>query len=187
MDNLNTLIQRQIDSILLVSAAAYNEELARTLKSISIPVVSFDRPVHNSPVPSVVSTNYKSAKEATRHLISHGCKQIVCLGMKGEESLYTKKERVRGYRAAMQEEHLTPRIDFSITSQESAVQALKAYLHGTNPPDGIFATKNLATISVFETLKIMRVKIPKQSPLLALTTLRWLLLLSLPSQSLNIR
>ena len=165
MENLNTLVQRQVDGI-LVPAASYNKELVSALDRITPPVVCFDRPLHKSSVPSVISTHYKGAKEATLHLISHGYKQILCLGRKGEDTLYAMKERERGYRAAMKEAHLMPRIDHSITSQESTVLALKAYLHGVNPPDAIFAIRNRVTISVYEALRTMRVRIPKQVALL---------------------
>jgi LacI family transcriptional regulator len=146
MENLNTLIQHRVDGLLLAPAASRNDELVQALSRTSIPVVTFDRPIFDSSIPSVISGNYKGAKEATRHLISHGYKRIVCMGMKGEDSLYTNKERIRGYRVAMQEANLTPKIDVSITSYESVVLALKAYLYGTNPPDAIFALRNLVTI-----------------------------------------
>lgn len=161
LESLNTLVQHQVEGILIAPAASRNEELVQALSRISIPVVVFDRLIHGYSSPSVVSTNLKGAKEATRHLISHGYKQILCLGKK-EDSIYTMKERVRGYRSAMKEAHLTPRIDFTLASQESTELAMKAYMHGTNPPDAIFAAHNLATISVFEALKSLRIKIPKK-------------------------
>jgi LacI family transcriptional regulator len=162
LENLNKLVQRRVDGLLLAPAASRNEELVQILNRASIPVVSFDRPIHDSSIPSVVSNNYRGAKEATRHLISHGYKRIVCLGMKGEDSLYTNKERIRGYRTAMQEANLPPKIDVSINTYESAELALKAYLYGVNPPDAIFALRNLVTIYVFEALHKLRVRIPKK-------------------------
>ena len=62
MENLNTLVQRQVDGILLVPAASYNKELVSALDRITPPVVCFDRPLHKSSVPSVISTHYKGAK-----------------------------------------------------------------------------------------------------------------------------
>lgn len=162
MENLNTLIQHRVDGLLLVPAASRNDELVHVLRRSSIPVVTFDQPIHDSSIPGVVSTNYKGAREATRHLISHGYKRIVCMGRKGEDSLYTNKERIRGYRAAMHEADLTPKIDVSITSYESVVLALKAFLYGANPPDAIFALRNLVTIYAFEALHSLRVRIPKK-------------------------
>ena len=162
LENLNKLVQRRVDGLLLAPATSRNEELVQILSRASIPVVSFDRPIHDSSIPSVVSHNYRGAKEATRHLISHGYKRIVCLGMKGEDSLYTNKERIRGYRTAMQEANLPPKIDVSINNYESAELALKAYLYGVNPPDAIFALRNLVTIYVFEALHKLRVRVPKK-------------------------
>jgi len=166
MENLNRLLQRRIDGLLLAPAASQNDELVKVLNKNSVPVVSFDRPILGASWPSVVSNNYKGAKDATRHLIAHGYKRIVFLGMKGEDSLYTNKERIRGYRYAMQEAKLTPRVDVSLTSYESVELALKSYLYGTNPPDAIFAVKNLVTVYCFEALHKLRVKIPNRVALL---------------------
>jgi len=166
MENLNRLLQRRIDGLLLAPAASQNDELVKVLNRNSVPVVSFDRPILGASWPSVVSNNYKGAKEATRHLISHGYKRIVFLGMKGEHSLYTNKERIRGYRFAMQEANLTPRVDVSLTSYESVELALKSYLYSANPPDAIFAVKNLVTVYCFEALHKLRVKIPNRVALL---------------------
>jgi LacI family transcriptional regulator len=166
LENLNTLLQRRIDGLLLAPAASQNEELVNILGRSGIPVVCFDRPILGSAVHSVVSSNYKGAKEATRHLISHGYKRIVCLGMKGEDSLYTNTERIRGYRFAMQEARLPAKVDVSLTSYESTKLMLKAHLYGANPPDAIFAVRNLVTIYCFEALHELRVKIPNRVALL---------------------
>jgi len=160
LENLNTLLQRRIDGLLLAPAASQNDELVSILNRSGIPTVAFDRPILGASFPSVVSNNYKGAKEATRHLISHGYKRIVCLGMKGEDSLYTNKERIRGFRVAMQEAGLTPKVDVSLTSYESTELALKSYLYGNNPPEAIFAVRNLVSIYCFEALHSLRIKLP---------------------------
>lgn len=161
LENLNVLIQHRVDGLLIAPAVSYNRELIDVLNRTSTPVVAFDRPIHNSSIPSVVSDNYKGAWEATRHLISHGYKRIVCFGVKGEESLYTIKERIRGYRRAVREANLPSGIEMSIHDYQSAELAVKTHLQGPNPPDAIFALKNLATIYICEALQKMNIGVPQ--------------------------
>ena len=161
LENLNVLIQHRVEGLLIAPAASHNEELVHVLNRTSIPAVSFDRPIYNSSVPSVVSNNYSGAREATRHLISHGYKRIVCFGFKGEDFLYTIKERIRGYRHAIQEANLSPEVDMSISDYRSAEFAVRAHINGSNPPDAIFALKNFATIYVCEALQNMNIKVPQ--------------------------
>jgi LacI family transcriptional regulator len=160
LENLNVLIQHRVDGVLIAPAVSHNKELVEVLKRTAIPVVSFDRPIYNSSVPSVVSNNYKGAWEATRHLLSHGYKRIICFGFKGEDSLYTIKERIRGYRQAIKEAKLTAEVDMSISDCESAELAVRTHLQGPNPPDAIFALKNLATIYTCEALQKMDIPVP---------------------------
>ena len=101
LENLNVLIRHRTDGLLIAPAHSENRSLANMLDKLSIPSVTFDRPLYESAVPSVVSNNYKGAKAATQHLIMHGCKRILCLG--GEIDLYTIKERIRGYKEAVKQ------------------------------------------------------------------------------------
>jgi LacI family transcriptional regulator len=166
MESLNTLIQRRVDGLLLAPAASNNELLVRTLCRAAIPVVFFDRPIYNSSVRGVLSSNYGGAKEATRHLIGHGYKRILCLGIKGEDSLYTHHKRILGYRHAMQAAKLSPNIDLSITTYESAELVIKKHLYGANPPDAIFSLKHRVTIYAYKSLQKLRIKIPEKVALI---------------------
>lgn len=160
------MIQHRVAGLLIAPAISYNKDLVETLNKTSIPVVSFDRPIYNSSVPSVVSNNYRGAWEATRHLISHGYKRIVCFGFQGEDSLYTIKERIRGYRHAIREANLAPEVDMSISDCGSAELAVKRHIHGPNPPDAIFALKNSATIYTCEALQNMNIRVPETTALI---------------------
>jgi LacI family transcriptional regulator len=173
VESLNMLIQRRVDGLLLAPAAFHNPEMAHILGRTSIPTVSFDRPLANSSIRAVLSNNNKGAREATRHLISHGCKRIVCLGMKGEDSLYTNKERISGYRSAMRTAKLTPEVDVSMRNYESAKLILKTHLHGANPPDAIFSLKNLVTVYTYQALREMNVKIPETMALIGFDDFEW--------------
>ena len=57
---------------------------------------------------SVTVTNRRSAHEATQHLAGHGWRNIVAVDV--QPYLYTCRERVAGYRAAMKALSLEPRV-----------------------------------------------------------------------------
>lgn len=173
IESLNKLIQRRVDGLLFAPAASRNLEMVRVLTRTSIPAVSFDRPLYNSSVRAVLGSNYRGAKEATQHLISHGYKRIVCLGMKGEDLLYTNKERILGYRHAMQKARLTPKVDTSMRSYQSAELVLKGLMDEANPPDAIFALRNMVTIYTYQVLRRMNIKIPQNIALIGFDDFEW--------------
>jgi LacI family transcriptional regulator len=164
LKNLNLLIRHRTDGLLLAPAHSENRSLANMLDKLSTPSVTFDRPLYDSAVPSVVSNNYKGAKAATEHLIMHGCNRILCLG--GETELYTIKERIRGYKEAIKQAGLDAIIDTSIKDYKSAESAIESHFYSSNPPDAVFALKNLATIYACEVFQKLNISIPKKVALI---------------------
>ena len=132
LENLNVLIRHRTDGLLFAPAHSENRSLAKMLDTLSTPSVTFDRPLYSSNVPSVVSNNYKGAKDATQHLIMHGCKRILCLG--GEIDLYTIKERIRGYKDAVKQAKLDAIVDTSSKITSLRRQRLRATSFPRIPP-----------------------------------------------------
>lgn len=159
MDNLNVLIRHRVDGLILVPANSQSPALRDLLNRITMPVVAIDRPVANSSIASVVADNLKGAMAATQHLIGHGYKRIVCLT--GESTLYTIRERINGYRKAVEAAHLACIIDTSVKDYKSAEYAIKSLLDAPNPPDAIFALKNSTTIYAFEVLQSLNISVPQ--------------------------
>jgi LacI family transcriptional regulator len=164
LEHLNVLIRHRTDGLLLAPAQSENRSLANMLDKLSTPSVTFDRPLYNSAVSSVVSDNFKGAKAATQHLIMHGCKRILCLG--GETNLYTIKERIRGYKEAVRQAGLDVIIDTSIKDYKSAESAIESHLYSSDPPDAVFALKNLATIYACEVFQKLNIDVPRKVALI---------------------
>lgn len=83
---INTLLRRT-DGLLLVPTRSHDRELRDLLRNMSIPVICFDRPIDHTQIPTVMSQNFEGARAATRHLLQHGFRRILCLG--GESDLFT--------------------------------------------------------------------------------------------------
>jgi LacI family transcriptional regulator len=164
LENIDTLFRRT-DGLLIAPSNSSDERLIDRLSSLSIPVVCFDRPLDDPGIPGVVTDNYQSAKAATRHLLEHGYKRILCMG--GEVRFHTMLERSRGYAAAMREYNLKPLIDTSpeLRSAEDTALVLRRHLDGRNPPRAIFSLKNTTTIHAYGALQRFGVRMPDQMAL----------------------
>ncbi|MDE3200300.1 MAG: LacI family DNA-binding transcriptional regulator [Acidobacteriota bacterium] len=164
LENVNILLSHRVDGLILAPANSRSQALREILERLSIPVLTIDRPISNSSIPSVLTNNFKGARIATQHLIEHGYKRIVCLT--GESTLYTIQERMRGYRAAMEAAGLPEILNTSIKDYKSAEYAIESLLAGAEPPDAIFTLKNSSTIFAFEALQKNSVAVPKTVALL---------------------
>jgi LacI family transcriptional regulator len=164
IENLNVLISHRVDGLLIAPANSRSQALCNLVNRLSIPVVAIDRPIFNSSVSSVLTDNFKGARSATQHLIDHGCERVACLT--GESTLFTIKERIRGYRAAVNQSGLTCSLNTSIKDYKSAEYAIESLLAGPNPPDALFTLKNSTTIYAFEVLQKLKITMPKPIALL---------------------
>jgi LacI family transcriptional regulator len=164
MGSLEVLMRHRPDGILIAPADASSERLRSFMRNRSVPIVAFDRPLLGGGCASVITDNFVAARDATIHLIEHGYKRILCLG--GEAELYTIKERLRGYRAAMEEAGLPLLIDATLSDAASAEHSLKSHLAGRKPPHAIFTLKNSATIATFQAMQRLGVSVPSSVALL---------------------
>lgn len=164
LDNLNVLIRRRVDGLIIVPADSHSLALRSLLYRAAIPVVAIDRPVDNSLITSVVADNFKGAMTATQHLIEHGYKRIVCLT--GESTLYTIGERIDGYRKAVESAKLPCILETSVKDYKSAECAIRKILDEKPQPDAIFALKNSTTIYAFEALQKFNIAVPQSIALL---------------------
>lgn len=164
MDGVNVLRSHRVDGFIIAPANSESDALSVLLQSLSMPVVALDRPVAGAEIPSVVADNFDGARLATQHLIEHGYTRILCLT--GEVSLYTIRERIRGYRHAIEGAGLECRIDTSIRDYRSAEYAVASALASADPPDAIFTLKNSSTIHAFEALQKLNISVPDSVALL---------------------
>lgn len=164
LESINVLMSHRADGLIISPANSESTELRNALVHAGVPVVAMDRPLSGSAIPSVVADNFVGAHSATRHLIEHGYERIVC--MTGELSLYTIRERINGYRRAIDAAGLPFLLDTSISDYESTEQAVKSRLARPEPPDAFLTLKNSTTIFVFEALLKLHLVIPDQIALL---------------------
>ena len=164
LDAVNMLMRHRVDGLIIAPCNAEDGLLGRMLDRVSTPVVTLDRPIQGSSIPSILADNFAGAAMATQHLIDHGYKRIVCLTH--ETNLYTIQERIRGYRETMKSAGLKAIIDTSVEDHASAEKSLLKLLNSSTPTQALFTLKNSTTIAVFEVLQKLNVDIPKKLALL---------------------
>ena len=158
LDAVDVLMRHRVDGFLIAPSNAKDDALRTLLCRIPIPIVALDRPIAGSNIPSVVTDNFTGAQLATQHLIEHGYKRIVCLTW--DKTLYTIRERLRGYHKAMLSAGLEPVVDSTVRDHASAQQAVDRLFGASSPPEAIFTLKNSTTIDVFEVLQQHNIRIP---------------------------
>lgn len=97
---IRTLVERQVDGILLVPASSSTSTLP-LLARRRIPVVILDRRVSGQDLDSVGSDSVAGAMTATRHLLELGHRRIAVLS--GRREVSTSLDRVVGCRRALVE------------------------------------------------------------------------------------
>lgn len=161
---IETFLSARVDGI-LVSLAKGTVDYSHfeQIKKRKVPVVLFDRSNDGLGIDSVEIDDYKGAYMATQHLISKGYKKIAHIA--GPVHLKNFAERIRGYKAALLDNHLP--IDDSYiyhgnVSIESGREGVRHFLLIPEPPDAIFATEDFTALGVMKELKERGIKIPQE-------------------------
>jgi LacI family transcriptional regulator len=138
-----SLVGRQIDGLIVAPADSRTDSFSDVIPN-GVHVVTFDQQLRNADLDSVTVTNRRSARDATAHLIGHGLLRIVAIGARPH--LYTCRERVAGYRAAMKGESLEPRV--CLVEHESMLTAawLEEQVFGLQKADAILTLNWVCTI-----------------------------------------
>jgi LacI family transcriptional regulator len=151
------MLQRYVEGLIIIPANRGQTRINRELLG-RIPLVAFDRPVAETAFDSVLVENQSGARRMTHHLVEHGHKHIVFMGL--SRNLYTIDARYRGYQKAMQEAGLQAESCFRCTTPEATRAAIEAHLRSPHPPTAYFTSNTLVSTFVFSVLLSMGMNIP---------------------------
>lgn len=156
---INLMLRRKVDGILMIPATG--KGTYRSEQEFSrVHIVTIDRPATGSRFDSVLVNNRAGTRSAVEHLIGHGHRNIVFIGLSHE--LFTMKARYAGYKEAMVAARLTPATYHDCKSQEHALTLMRSMLSAKNPPTAIFTGNNLSMRYVMHALNAAGVDIPGQ-------------------------
>ncbi|MBC6992382.1 MULTISPECIES: LacI family DNA-binding transcriptional regulator [Hymenobacter] len=164
VSNVQALVASRVDGLLIChSRETENFDHVRPEACRGIPVVHFDRVCNELNSAKVILDDWDGAFAVTEHLIQEGCRRIAVLA--GPESLLISRQRIAGYRSALQKYGLPIRDEWRIHINfrtESAVAALDTWLSLPEPPDAIFAINYTNAFDLIQALKQRHIRIPDE-------------------------
>lgn len=158
LSGIRQLLLHNMDGLILANSLVPSPELVDELRALRVPVVGIDGPLEMAGLPSVVCQNFQGACMATEHLLSHGYKSVISVQVK--PSLYTMKERLRGYATSMTAAGRTPCQEV-ICDRVSAEEVLARHTR-REPSFAVFAGNNLTAQHLCAAARSLRLRIPDQ-------------------------
>jgi LacI family transcriptional regulator len=162
--HVKALFNSRVDGMLLsLSRETTNFDHVESIISKGVPIVFYDR-MYNSPTSSkVIVDDYAGAKEATNHLISQGCKNIVHLV--GAPNLIISIDRLRGYKDALKENKMEVNEKLILACNEGTFEegktVMEKFLKGSIKIDGLFANNDPMAMGAMMAIKEKGLKIPE--------------------------
>jgi LacI family transcriptional regulator len=135
---------------------------ARLLADYGIPVVMLDRIVSGFETPSVMANNFLGGYLATQHLLALGHRLVGCITRPVE--LFHSQERLRGYRAALDEHGLAENANLIVRGGfrlEDGYEATKRLLSQQPLPSAIFAYNDIMAIGALRAAREMGLHVPQ--------------------------
>jgi LacI family transcriptional regulator len=170
--HLSMLSARRVDGVLLACCAQSTAYAAVARRRF--PTVFVDR-LPPAPVEGTVSTdNVQAGYMATRHLIELGHKRIALLA--GHVGLSTHRDRIEGFRKAMQESHLPLPGEYLASGGvqvEDGLATGRALLRLATRPTAVMASNHKLLLGLLQALEEGRVEAPRRMSVLGFDDYLW--------------
>lgn len=153
---LETLKAQRVDGILISSAEKVNDyAIYKRIIESGTAFVFFDRCVEGIGASCVSVDDRAGSYNITKHLIDHGYKRIAHLS--GPLSLSIGRERLAGYKKALQDNNIPINEDLILESgfhEKGGYDAMSKLLeaHKKNPPRAVFAVNDPAAFGAMEAI-----------------------------------
>jgi DNA-binding LacI/PurR family transcriptional regulator len=170
--HLSVLKARRVDGILLVTTI--NSRAHEKMTRQSVPVVFVDHLPPAEVAYTVCTDNVQAGQLAAEHLINLGHRRIGMIA--GSLTLSSHRDRLEGFRKAMQENHL-PIFDEHVicgdVHVEDGVKAGHRLLDLFSPPTAIMATTYKLLLGLLQAADERRVVIPDDLSILGFDDYLW--------------
>ena len=151
----SNLINKGVDGLIVVPCEN-SEKYMSSLANNSIPVVLFDRYFPDLNISYVALNNYGAAYPATRHLLSSGYESPCIVAY--DINLIHMKDRVRGYKQAMEEAGKKKQVTVLYLKQDSLRKSAERILPKAleNGTDAFLFGTNMISLACLYVLKEMQ-------------------------------
>jgi LacI family transcriptional regulator len=172
------LFNRRVDGLIVAPVGDESSHLEE-LRLKGLPIVQVDRVFQSLQITAVVTDNFNAARQAVRHLIERGHRQIACLQGKAGGSV--NQERVRGYLAALAEAGVPFKEKWLIGgshSLESGHFEVTKMLNQKSRPTALLAISNMLALGTLKAARDLNLQIPTDLALVSFDDHPWTVLLS---------
>lgn len=170
----------RVDGILIsVSGETSSSDHIREVIAAGMPLVFFDRVCEDVDTAKIVTDDFESSYNATRHLLDSGCKRIAYLSTSTALSINNK--RMDGYKQAL-EDHGIKKKNHNIVSctsdNEGNYKIILDLLKQKSKPDGLIASVEKLTTPVYLACNHLSLSIPGDIKIISFTNLQAALILT---------
>lgn len=166
-DRLQFLYNKRVDGIILQPCSDEGGHI-QNIMDAGVPVVLIDRMIEGLSCDCVMVDNRRGAYEGIKILIDYGHRNIAII--KGPDTIYTARERFKGYRAALGDNDIILRDEFIINGnfvKEGGKSAFRRIMNMENRPTALFVSNYFMTIGVIEAILDDNCRIPEDISILA--------------------
>ncbi len=161
--NIDTLLKIQVDGV-IASLANETTDFScyEKIKEKGIPLILYDRGDDSIAVDYIGIDDYQSSKIVVNHLVAQGCKRIAHIAGYSHTRIY--KNRIKGYKDAIQEHNLPNNDDLLVESSltiEDGREKMKQLLALENRPDAVYAAGDYAALGALQILQENNIKVPQ--------------------------
>ncbi|WP_030753697.1 LacI family DNA-binding transcriptional regulator [Streptomyces griseus] len=146
------LCARRVDGLIVIPAGDDHRYLEPEIRA-GVATVFADRPAGLIDADAVLSDGFGGAREGVAHLIAHGHRRIGFVG--DRPRIHTAAERLRGYRAAMEDAGLPVDerwVAPGPTDPRRVTEAVEGMLAGPDPVTALFAGNNRVAVTAVRLL-----------------------------------
>jgi DNA-binding LacI/PurR family transcriptional regulator len=164
ISSIKKLVASNVDGLLVSVSNGSSDVLEfEKIKQKGIPIVMYDRILHEFECSKVIVDEYEGAYKAVEHLIQNGCRRIAHIG--GPQCLSVSVNRLNGYLDALRDNGMA--IDQQLIAhcaafEEDALDAVGKILSAPLLPDGLFCINDLSAILALKYVVNKGLKVPKQ-------------------------
>lgn len=164
---IDTLLKIQVDGIIASMAnETTNLEYYEKIKS-KTELVLFDRGEEELNVDYVGIDDYKSSHLVVDHLVSQKCSRIAHIA--GFKHIRIYKERIRGYKDALEKWNLETKENWIIESNlrlEDGRRIMQQLLASPERPDAVYVAGDIAALGALQVLLENNIKVPEEIALI---------------------
>lgn len=149
---LRSMIERQVDGLIVIPAVDTTEEFGRTLAASGVPTIVATRELRGSGIPYVGIDNVLGGRLAAEHLILHGARRVAYVG--GLPTLHPRKDRVAGAQHALAKAGGELVLDIPGPPRGAWGRDIaRQIVSGGDLPDALICHNDLVAFGVYRTLR----------------------------------